>query len=134
MAKALKEISMPNRSDFVRQDWFVTIDPGVTIDDILDPQFWVHQRLLKKHDLIELVAADGSLDVLMRVAELHGNLPILRILRVFTAETGMKGGDAIEFIPGRGWKASAAGEEIVSGVATRVAAEEALKAFRGGAA
>jgi hypothetical protein len=133
-AKPLKPLGMQGRADFARQVWFANVETDVTISDLLDPAFWVHQTLLQKNDLIEVVSVDGSLDAMLRVIDLHGKTPVLRALRSYVAmEAEAAPGDSIELVPAEGWRALAAGEVVASGLDSRQAAEGALAAFRTGA-
>jgi hypothetical protein len=58
-------------AEFARASYFILARPGVTPDHIVDPDFWVNwASTLKINDRIEVVAADGSFDMEVRVVAL----------------------------------------------------------------
>lgn len=59
-----------NGGDFHRTYHHLVVDPSVTVDDVMVPKFWAHHVAnLKINDLIDIVAADDSWDVQLRVVE-----------------------------------------------------------------
>lgn len=64
--KSLKANAL-TRSDFESLDYFVVLEEGVTLGDVLQPYFWIHQRQLasarNKYPRVRVRASDGSFDV-----------------------------------------------------------------------
>lgn len=57
-----------NGADFVRTYHHVTVDPEVSIEDLMRPGFWAHHtNSVRVNDLVDVLAADGSLDCQFRV-------------------------------------------------------------------
>lgn len=57
-----------NNADYKRSYYHVTVEPDVSLDDLLRPGFWVHYaQMLQVHDLIDVVSE--VLDVQLRVVE-----------------------------------------------------------------
>lgn len=57
-----------NGADFVRTYHHVSVDPDVTVEDLMTPGFWAHHaNSLRVNDLVDVLAADGSLDCQLRV-------------------------------------------------------------------
>ena len=49
------------QAEFVRTVWAVKPEPGVTLDQMLQPESWTHvAKVLKKGDRIEITAADDT--------------------------------------------------------------------------
>jgi hypothetical protein len=74
-----------DRADFARSEYFLAAPPGTTVDDVIDPDFWVHvARRLKVNDRIEIVALDGSFDMEVRITSIdpRGLWAHVRPLRV----------------------------------------------------
>ena len=74
-----------DRADFARSEYFLSAPPGTTVDQVVDPDFWLHvARRLKVNDRIEIVAADGSFDMEVRVTAIdpRGLWAHVRPLRV----------------------------------------------------
>ena len=59
------------RSDYEHTRYFELIPPGTTLETAMSPQYWEHVRVgMRIYDEIELVAADGSFDALVRVVHI----------------------------------------------------------------
>ncbi len=74
---------------YAHADYFLVTLPGVEPAHVLDPGFWVHQAArLRLHDRIEVVAADGSFDLDLRVVAVdpHGHYARVRVLRAIDAD------------------------------------------------
>jgi hypothetical protein len=68
--KILSASALNHTADYARDSYHVEVDNDVTLDDILRPAFWAHHiSKLRKNALIDVVRADGSLDVQLRVVE-----------------------------------------------------------------
>ena len=134
--KPLAPLTVSHRAEFARQVWLIRVDPATTLEDLLNPGFWVHQTLLSRGDLLEIVAHDNSFDILLRVTEIFGKVPAVRVLRSFVSAEAETSGDVVEQVlspDGVRWRAMASGQEIASGLASRAEAEAALAAHRSGA-
>jgi len=71
------------RSDYEHSNYFELIAPGTSLQEALSPAYWVHvNRGMRVHDVIELVAADGSFDCLVRIVHIdkHSGALAFRIL------------------------------------------------------
>jgi hypothetical protein len=82
---------------------FLITDPGVTAQHVVDPNFWVHlAEKLMMHDRIEVLAADGSFDMDLRVVALDPDpqkrWAKVRVLRFWSEDKAVPaatgGGDA----------------------------------------
>ncbi len=57
-----------NGADYLRTYHHVQVGPEVPLEDIMRPSFWAHHvNSIRVHDLIDVVASDGSLDCQFRV-------------------------------------------------------------------
>jgi hypothetical protein len=82
--KVLSASALNATADFTRDSYHVEVNNDVTLDDILRPAFWAHHmRKLKKNALIDIVRADGSLDVQVRVTDVGLGFATVRPLRVW---------------------------------------------------
>lgn len=64
-------IGREEEADYKRRVYFLLAPPGVTPDHVVDPDYWVHwAQRLRINDRIEIVAADGSFDMDVRVVAL----------------------------------------------------------------
>lgn len=60
------------RSEEVRSTYFEVLPEGMKLEDAMNSDFWNNVRKkLRLYDLIEVVAADGSFDALIRVINLN---------------------------------------------------------------
>jgi hypothetical protein len=60
--------SRSTRAEYARAEHQVIIDRGVTLADVMHPDFWVHlTRKFKVNDLVEILAEDGSFEAELRV-------------------------------------------------------------------
>lgn len=66
-------------ADYSRLHYHLVVEPDVTLEDILLPGFWTNQApRLKAGDLIDVVTADYTLDVQLRVTEVEPTLVHVR--------------------------------------------------------
>ena len=66
--------------------YFVPVAPGVTLEDVLASEFWVHvAKALRVHDVAEIVALDGSFEADLRLVAKGTSLK-WRIIREYRAE------------------------------------------------
>jgi hypothetical protein len=63
-----KYLKTQHRADYVRTHYVIFAPEGVLPDDFLEPRFWRnHVGTLRQHDLIEILAEDGSYELTLRV-------------------------------------------------------------------
>lgn len=85
--KMLSPTTKVDDADFRRTYRGVEVPPGTTIDDVMRPGFWSHHSdKIQKNDLLDILAADGSLDVQARVTGKKDGLITLRLLRAYQEE------------------------------------------------
>lgn len=78
---ALAVRQMTTRAEFARLTHFARIPVGVPLENVLKPTFWQHMvPSLNVNDLIEIVAEDGSYDLLARVVDKDVGFVKLRVL------------------------------------------------------
>jgi len=59
-------------ADYGRNRYFEVIPPGVTLDEVMTGDYWVHVRKrLRVNDVMEVVAADGSFDADLRILSIN---------------------------------------------------------------
>lgn len=94
--KQLPASAKLNDANFSRVYRHITVDPDVTVSDLLRPGFWIHHGgHLSRFDLLDVMASDGSLDVQLRVELIEKGLPWMRVLRQWVRE-----GRAVDAEPG----------------------------------
>ncbi len=75
---------------FARQAWLAIIPNDTTIEDVLKPGFYANfasdPPVIKPYAIIELVTADGMLDVELRVIKVERGLVFVRPLRITEAK------------------------------------------------
>lgn len=79
------------RSEFEVNRYFVMIEPGVTLDDVMTGDYWMHVRkVLRVNDVIEAVAGDGSFDAELRILSINQNSGAMtfRVLRNTVGKAG----------------------------------------------
>jgi len=60
------------RTEFESNSYFEVIAPGVTLEEVMSGDFWVHVRNnFRVHDVIVAVAADGAFDAELRITSLN---------------------------------------------------------------
>jgi hypothetical protein len=81
----LPSIALRHLADYSRSHYFVEAPFGVTIEDLMQPKFWAHHTLrLKRLDIVEVFAEDGSFDVDLRVVDVQVGYVKMRALRVWS--------------------------------------------------
>lgn len=130
------------RAEQKRMTYFFIIAAGTPLSAVLHPDYWVHirgnpnsERGLHNYDLIEIVAADGSYDVTVRIISINkvtGDIKF-RILRSWEPEgeavpiTEVKAGrfKAAWIVGNRSWSVQeiATGKYVVEGLADKASAE-----------
>ena len=128
----------------VRNTWRWTAPHGVVLKDALEPERWSHiARKLRRGDVVEIIAADGSFYAETFVLAIEGLLVHLRPLVAWEAAEGEATAPSpepelttayakVRFVVAAGhrWRVeSAAGEVISKGHETREAAEAAMLAY-----
>lgn len=83
--KTLPATALGSRSaDFNRTIYHLDVDPSVSIDDLLRPNFWAHHAAnLKRGDVIDVLTLDGSYDVTLRVTGSAIGMVAMRPLRIW---------------------------------------------------
>ena len=87
--KTLHATALGSRSaDYNRTYYHLTVSPDVSVkDDILRPGFWAHHaQNLQVNDLIDIVSADGGLDMQVRVTGKGIGMVQMRVLRLWQRE------------------------------------------------
>lgn len=86
--KTLHATALGSRSaDFNRTIYHLDVDPSVTIEDLLRPNFWAHHAAnLKRGDVVDVLAADGGYDVTLRVTGTAIGMVQMRPLRIWQRE------------------------------------------------
>lgn len=114
---------LPTRLQFgggyAHGEYVVFAAPGVTVEQVVDPDFWLHVAYrLRVHDRIEIIASDGMFDMEVRVVSVdpRGHYAVVRPLRLWTADekssspqirqVGMTDSDGfiVEEDPVQGWR------------------------------
>ena len=135
---------------FAHGEYFVVALPGTTIEQVANPDFWLHvASRLRPFDRIEVVAADGSFDMDLRVTatDPRGHYAEVRVLRVWP-ENGLSAagnvpplramaspdndGFVIEEDRVHGWRVLRSGDLIAKNLPDKAAAEAARDAARAG--
>lgn len=83
--KMLPAQAFRNDASYARPYFHTEVDNDCTLDDLLRPAFWGHHvgttGTLKKNALIDVVRADGTLDVQLRCVEVGPGFAVMRVLR-----------------------------------------------------
>lgn len=89
MTKHLPQTSLGTRTaEYNRDYWHIVVDPDVSIDDVMRPNFWAHHvASLKPMDLIDVVSVDMTMDLTLRVISKGIGYVEMRPLRVFLDES-----------------------------------------------
>jgi len=85
-----------DRQEMATTVFFVRVPPGITAEDVQNPEFWQFvARRLKVNDRIEVVAEDGTLDMDLRVTAVDPRFfwAQIRVLRVMVGATSVVEGD-----------------------------------------
>lgn len=97
MTKLLQASALHHTADFVRGYYHAEVDNDVTLADIIRPAFWAHHTAkLRKHSIVDLIRADGSLDVQVRVTEVGVGYAKVRVLRQWEDEDVVAERQALE--------------------------------------
>lgn len=125
-------------TQYERTEWLHEPQPGVTLDQVMDPNYWSHLAgRLKVRDRIEVLAADRSYDVDLRVIAIdprgHWVQVALRgisedVPRVVAAPgpSADPQGYVIDNDPVQGWRILQGRDLIAKGFGTEELAKEAL--------
>lgn len=86
--KTLPATALGSRSaDFNRTVYHLEVDPSVSIEDLLRPNFWAHHATnLRRGDMLDVLSADGAYDVTLRVTGTGIGMVELRPLRVWVRD------------------------------------------------
>jgi hypothetical protein len=69
------------RAEFLRANHLIPVPPGWTLDELLDPNAWVHHiGKFSKFDLVEFVEENGAFDVIARVVRVENGQVFFRVL------------------------------------------------------
>lgn len=119
-------------AEYYRQSFHIIAPVGVTIADLQRPEFWTHNGgKVKPHDVIDVIAEDGSFDVTLRVVSINEKKTdvTMRVLRLWEAAPVAKelAPDApleVSFAPSQRWRVirKADGSLLHKGMATRAEA------------
>lgn len=133
---------LPQPAEYSRRHLYVIAPSGTTLDDVAAPTWLRHYaKSFRKNDLVEIVAEDGSFDVIARVVSVLSGQVRLRPLfawadNVAPVETRTEGaasapdGVSVDFNSKQGWRVVAdAGDVIAKGFATRDEAVAAKRAY-----
>lgn len=105
--------------EFKRRQLFIIAPHGTTLDDVKHPEWLMHHvKALAVNDLLEIVAEDGTFDVLARVMTLAPGYVGLRILNAWEASATADyledaPGATISFTPRTRWRVIATNGETV---------------------
>lgn len=123
-------------SNHARNSWFVVVDPGTTVEQVMQDEFWVHVQLrLHRFDRIEVVSADKSLYADILVLSEQGKALALKLIHKVVDEASAEAIDVedgkyrIEFIS-TGWrvlKRQGRGYTEVSGGGGHASSDIAIK-------
>lgn len=102
--KTLPATAMSRSADFARTYHHVVVDPSATLEDILRPSFWAHHTSrIRAHDMIDVLTADGGIDVSLRAMNVAIGMVEMRALRVWVRddvkEAGNDAGEVSEEMP-----------------------------------
>ena len=90
-SKTLPASAMHNTADYERQAFHVVVEDHVTLEDIVRPAFWAHHAAkVKKLALIDVVRADMTLDVQLRVIDVGVGYIKVRPLRIYEDKQAVK--------------------------------------------
>jgi hypothetical protein len=115
----------PNQLPFAMDNralYFHVVGPGITIDDVMDPEYWEHlASRLKVGDMIEVRNSNFSLDIVLRVVGLdprgHWAKVVKRGDKILDRELSDSSVDAdgwgVDNDPVRGWIVCR-GKEVVA--------------------
>jgi hypothetical protein len=88
--KALKSTDM-DHSHYVRTHMAARVPPGTTVEDLLEPSYWVnHAFRLKPGAVIEVLSEDNVLDCELRVLETGPTFAKMRVLRQHVEKPAVK--------------------------------------------
>ena len=79
------------RAEFERNVYVEVVPPGVTLEDVMQGDYWVHVRKsIRVNDIIEVMAADGAFDAEIRVLSINqlSGAMTFRVLRSFVGKPG----------------------------------------------
>lgn len=118
MAKVLHASALrANGADYQRTYHQIKVDHETTLEDILRPGFWAHHtNVLRVDDLIDILSADGGMDVQVRVIGKGIGMVNVRPLRVWLRQqeaaasdepelTEVPEGYTVSFAPTQRWRA-----------------------------
>lgn len=138
--KPISPGALNKTAEFCRQSYFLEAAAGSSLADYLSPNAWQHNLKLKRHDLIEIVEANGDWEALLRVETTGTGFVKMRCIREWRTEelanspepmpdeqSGKLTAASVKFNPATGWRAfDASGAEISRGHKTKAEAEAAL--------
>lgn len=122
-------------ADFIRTVWHATPEPGITLEEMMKPEWWTHvARMLKKGDHIEVTSEDGEwfAELLVRSTTDKG-VCVFALRSVVFSEDKPAAADAIFEVKhrgGAGWSVVRRSDKVVvyEKGATRADAEAWVKA------
>ena len=77
-------------AEYTRTLRHLNLDPQFTLDDVLTPSFWAHHApKLTRGDVIDVLAADDSFDVTLRVTGVGRGFATMRVLRKWVNENAV---------------------------------------------
>ena len=77
-------------AEYTRSLRHLNLDPQFTLEDVLTPSFWAHHApKFTRGDVIDVLAADDSFDVTLRVTGVGRGFATMRVLRKWVNETAL---------------------------------------------
>jgi hypothetical protein len=137
--KSLRSTAM-DHAHYVRIHMCAHVPPGTTLEDILEPTFWVNHAIrLKPGAIIEVLSEDNVLDCELRVLETGPTFAKVRLLRQYIEPAVVKKAVSPE-IAGEvkheyanktdRWRVVHRGEVIKAGFGTEAEAAKAADEYR----
>lgn len=132
----LPTVGLPTRlslESFLCNRYVEIADPGVALEDVMSFGYWAHVHpQLRIHDLIEIIAADGSFEADLRVIRKGPGFLQFRLIREWRPEiVEAKAGrfEAVWSGPAQRWcvRSVDSGEKIMTGLDKAAALSECTR-------
>lgn len=122
--KTLPALALNNTAEQIYRTWCVKLAEGVTIDDVFNPLFYVHAKILQKDDLMRVIAFDGSFDFMVKCVAKEAGVVIMERWPKLPQAAGVPGvrtNDAINAVLGQKTDEEHLQEALVDHVADKAA-------------